>query len=112
MLTLAIIATPICFQIFLREGYSTWDAVLTCLDLITITVPPILPVAMSIGIAYSLSRLSKLKIYSIAPQDINAAGRVNVMVFDKTGTLTEEDLYVQGHLPLLKEDGETFFDNL
>ena len=62
------------------------------LDLITITVPPILPSAMTIGTVYSIARLRRSKIFCISPPRVNVAGRVNLMVFDKTGTLTEEGL--------------------
>ncbi len=63
-----------------------------CLDLVTITVPPALPAAMTAGTAFALARLKKMKIFCISPTRINVAGRVNMMVFDKTGTLTEDGL--------------------
>jgi cation-transporting P-type ATPase 13A2 len=66
------------------------------LDLITITVPPALPAAMTAGTVFALSRLRKRRIYCISPPRVNVAGRVNMMVFDKTGTLTEEGLTVFG----------------
>ena len=66
------------------------------LDLITITVPPALPAAMTVGTVLSISRLKKCKIFCISPPRVNISGRVNVMVFDKTGTLTEDGLQVYG----------------
>ncbi len=68
-----------------------------CLDLVTITVPPALPAAMSIGISFALSRLKKKQIYCISPPRINMAGKISVFCFDKTGTLTEEGLSVFGY---------------
>lgn len=62
------------------------------LDLITITVPPALPAAMTVGTILALTRLKKSKIFCISPPRVNIAGRVNLMVFDKTGTLTEDGL--------------------
>jgi P-type E1-E2 ATPase len=62
------------------------------LNLITITVPPALPAAMTVGIVFAIGRLKKQKIYCISPPRVNIAGRVNLMVFDKTGTLTEDGL--------------------
>jgi len=62
------------------------------LVLITITVPPTLPAAMTIGTAYSLYRLQKQSIFCISPGKVNVAGRIRLMVFDKTGTLTEDGL--------------------
>ena len=66
------------------------------LDLITITVPPALPAAMTAGTAFAMSRLKRKKIYCISPPRVNVSGRVNLMVFDKTGTLTEDGLQVYG----------------
>ena len=66
------------------------------LDLITITVPPALPAAMTAGTAFAISRLKRKKIFCISPPRVNVSGRVNLMVFDKTGTLTEDGLQVFG----------------
>ena len=63
---------------------------MNCLDLITIAVPPILPSVMTIGTAYSISRLKKDRIFCTSPPRVNVAGRVSIMVFDKTGTLTKK----------------------
>ena len=44
------------------------------LDLITVTVPPALPAAMSCGIVFAISRLKKKNIFCISPPRINMAG--------------------------------------
>jgi len=80
----------------IRFSYGVGDLIDRSLALVTITVPPSLPAAMTVGIVYSISRLKKSKIFSTSPQRINVAGRVNLMVFDKTGTLTEDGLEVKG----------------
>ena len=69
------------------------------LDLLTVTVPPALPAAMSCGIVFAISRLKKLDIFCISPPRINLAGQISTFVFDKTGTLTEEGLTVLGFRP-------------
>lgn len=69
------------------------------LDVITITVPPALPMAMTAGTAFAIARLSKRKIYCISPPSINVAGQVQMMCFDKTGTLTQDGLDLMGILP-------------
>ena len=59
--------------------------------MITITVPPTLPISMLIGIVYALEKLKKKKkkeIYSISPNQIIEGGLLDIMCFDKTGTLT------------------------
>ena len=44
------------------------------LDLITVTVPPALPAAMSCGIVFAINRLKKVDIFCISPPRINMAG--------------------------------------
>lgn len=58
------------------------------LDLITITVPPGLPVSMTFGIIFALEKLKDKQIFCISPNKIISGGRVNHACFDKTGTLT------------------------
>ena len=58
------------------------------LNLITITVPPALPAAMTCGTLFAINRLKKSNIFCISPLRINVAGRIKTFVFDKTGTLT------------------------
>jgi len=79
------------------------------LDLITITVPPALPAAMSCGVVFAINRLKKSKIFCIAPTRINLAGRVTTFTFDKTGTLTEDGLSVQGFRSTKRLNNETNF---
>lgn len=69
------------------------------LDLITIAVPPALPIAMSIATAFAIQRLKRKSIFCTSPQRVNVCGRIDVMCFDKTGTLTEDHLDVHGILP-------------
>ncbi|XP_072819074.1 polyamine-transporting ATPase 13A3 isoform X3 [Vicugna pacos] len=66
------------------------------LDIITITVPPALPAAMTAGIVYAQRRLKKVGIFCISPQRINICGQLNLVCFDKTGTLTEDGLDLWG----------------
>jgi cation-transporting P-type ATPase 13A2 len=80
----------------LDQGYLAEDIILRCLDLVTITIPPTLPAVMTVGTAFSIYRLKKLKIFCISPPRVNVTGRVSIMVLDKTGTLTEDGLQVLG----------------
>uniref|UniRef100_A0A674MXZ1 Polyamine-transporting ATPase 13A3 n=1 Tax=Takifugu rubripes TaxID=31033 RepID=A0A674MXZ1_TAKRU len=66
------------------------------LDIVTITVPPALPAAMTAGIVYAQRRLKNLRIFCISPQRINICGQINLVCFDKTGTLTEDGLDLWG----------------
>ncbi|XP_054838156.1 polyamine-transporting ATPase 13A3 [Eublepharis macularius] len=70
--------------------------IIESLDIITITVPPALPAAMTAGIVYAQRRLKKAGIFCISPQRINVCGQLNLVCFDKTGTLTEDGLDLWG----------------
>ncbi|XP_066503202.1 polyamine-transporting ATPase 13A3 isoform X2 [Hoplias malabaricus] len=70
--------------------------IIESLDIITITVPPALPAAMTAGIVYAQRRLKRLGIFCISPQRINICGQLNLVCFDKTGTLTEDGLDLWG----------------
>jgi cation-transporting ATPase 13A2 len=60
------------------------------LDLITITVPPGLPVSMTFGIIFALEKLKNKKIFCSSPNKVIHGGLTNWLCFDKTGTLTED----------------------
>ena len=87
-----------------EDEYEPADFVLNFLDLITVTVPPILATVMTVGTGFSMMRLKRLKIYCISPPRVNVSGRVNIMVLDKTGTLTEDGLQVLGFRSCTKRD--------
>uniref|UniRef100_A0A673CL98 Polyamine-transporting ATPase 13A3 n=1 Tax=Sphaeramia orbicularis TaxID=375764 RepID=A0A673CL98_9TELE len=70
--------------------------IIESLDIITITVPPALPAAMTAGIVYAQRRLKHIGIFCISPQRINICGQINLVCFDKTGTLTEDGLDLWG----------------
>lgn len=57
--------------------------VIESLDIITITVPPALPAAMTAGIVYAQRRLKRVGIFCISPQRINMCGQLNLVCFDK-----------------------------
>ena len=83
-------------------------------DLITIVVPPALPVAITIGTVYAVARLKKASIFCIAQQRcgdgawkryscqcvyhfrVNLCGKIKLVCFDKTGTLTESSVNTCG----------------
>ncbi|KAJ3411940.1 hypothetical protein HDV05_001465 [Chytridiales sp. JEL 0842] len=72
-----------------KQGLGTTWVLITSLDLITIAVPPALPLVLTVGISLALRRLKSKNIYCISPDRINFAGRINVFCWDKTGTLTQ-----------------------
>ncbi|KAH9285429.1 putative cation-transporting ATPase W08D2.5 [Echinococcus granulosus] len=82
--------------ILLRNGTEPGVVVKRAFDLITVAVPPALPVAMTVGIAFAQGRLKKKNIFCINPSVINVCGIIDVACFDKTGTITEDGLDLWG----------------
>uniref|UniRef100_A0A6P7GWA7 Probable cation-transporting ATPase 13A3 n=1 Tax=Diabrotica virgifera virgifera TaxID=50390 RepID=A0A6P7GWA7_DIAVI len=65
------------------RGVSPRDFILEALDLITITVPPALPAAMTVGRYYAQRRLQNNNIFCISPRSINVSGSIDCVCFDK-----------------------------
>ncbi|XP_053723574.1 polyamine-transporting ATPase 13A3 isoform X1 [Synchiropus splendidus] len=80
----------------IMEKVPAKTIIIESLDIITITVPPALPAAMTAGIVYAQRRLKHIGIFCISPQRINICGQINLVCFDKTGTLTEDGLDLWG----------------
>ncbi|CAI2350162.1 unnamed protein product [Caenorhabditis sp. 36 PRJEB53466] len=78
--------------VMIQRGSTLRRLIVRSLDIITITVPPALPAAMSVGIINAQLRLKRKGIFCISPSVINTCGAINVVCFDKTGTLTEDGL--------------------
>ncbi|EGZ11612.1 hypothetical protein PHYSODRAFT_376404, partial [Phytophthora sojae] len=73
-----------------------FDTMLHSLDLITIAVPPALPLVLSSGIGFAMQRLQKRGVFCIDSRRVNSCGQVTCYCFDKTGTLTQEHLSFVG----------------
>jgi cation-transporting ATPase 13A3/4/5 len=105
---IAVLGFAWCIPSFIAANIKTEFVILRALDLITITVPPTLPLAMTIGTAFAIYRLKSKGIVCISPQKVNVAGKVTVFCFDKTGTLTEDSMSVHAieDQGVLKTSGE------
>lgn len=118
MFIVAILGFCYCIAFFIEEGYGAVDLIVFSLDLITIAVPPILPLAMTVGVAFAITRLKNKSINCTSPPSVNSAGRVSVITFDKTGTLTEDFMSLKGGLensemtPDLSKCSPEFQENL
>ena len=95
---IAFVGMLFCVRSFLREHASLLSIVVTVLDMLTIAIPPALPLAMSIGATLAAGRLAQVGISCSLRQAINPAGRVSAICFDKTGTLTEDSMLFAGAL--------------
>lgn len=67
--------------------------IIESLDIITITVPPALPAAMTAGIVYAQRRLKRVGIFCISPQRINMCGQLNLVCFDKVEQLSLQSVF-------------------
>ncbi|KAI8907999.1 hypothetical protein EDD86DRAFT_208692 [Gorgonomyces haynaldii] len=79
-----------------QQGVGFINALISSLDIITIAVPPALPLVLTVGIGVSLQRLKKHYIFCIDPERLNYCGQLNLMCWDKTGTLTVSELHFIG----------------
>lgn len=73
-----------------------WSMFVTLLDLVSTSIPPTLPTAMSVGIGFAIQRLSEIGIKCTLPQKILVGGQVETVCFEKTGTLTKKEVSVKG----------------
>ncbi|XP_078491913.1 polyamine-transporting ATPase 13A3 [Ciona intestinalis] len=109
LFTIAMAGFVYTVVIMANDGESVRDIFFSAVDLITISVPPALPLAMTIGIIYAQLRLKKQKIHCISPQRINISGQVDVVAFDKTGTMTEDGLDLSHIIPSLLKTSPTSY---
>lgn len=84
--------------------YKGWSLLIKGAEMFTVAVPPVLPLAITIGLEIASQRLRRKQIYSLFLDKINQAGRVKLVCFDKTGTLTQNLLNFRGVLPIYNTD--------
>ena len=73
-----------------------WELILHCVMLITIVVPPELPITLSMAVNNAITTLRKSNIFCTDPARIPLGGMVTTVAFDKTGTLTSDEFIVEG----------------
>ncbi|OWZ17871.1 P-type ATPase (P-ATPase) [Phytophthora megakarya] len=79
------------------DSVSFGRALLSAFDLVTIAVPPALPVVLTAGVGFALSRLeSQADVACIDAARMNIAGHIDCFCFDKTGTLSSDHLDYHG----------------
>ena len=83
----------------------------TILDLLTIAIPPTLPLSLTIGSFYYQYSLLNKNVTCSDIYRLMASGKINKLIFDKTGTLTEEDVELYGYISSIKKDGCIFLDS-
>jgi magnesium-transporting ATPase (P-type) len=64
----------------IRLDSEVSQIVLRGLDLITIVVPPALPLAMTVGANFAMQQLKKQHVFCISPPRINMAGKIKMVL--------------------------------
>ncbi|CAH8509476.1 unnamed protein product [Schistosoma intercalatum] len=100
---LAVVGLGVSIYLMIRANVGVDDIIRRALDLVTVVIPPALPVVMTVGVVLAQRRLLSHGIFCVNPAVINVCGVINVACFDKTGTLTEDGLDMWGIIPY--EDG-------
>lgn len=75
-----------CVRVYMEREVKVSTMIIRTLDVITIVVPPALPIAMTAGTVYSQTRLRKLGIFCISPPRINICGKIKLVCFDKVSS--------------------------
>ena len=88
----------------LASDVGIYEFVFKFLDLVTVTVPPGLPLSMTFGIIYALEKMKVKKIFCISPNKTILGGMTNLVCFDKTGTLTEDFMDFNSLIPVSISD--------
>jgi cation-transporting ATPase 13A1 len=84
---------------------SAYRLIIEVILICTSTIPPDLPMELTLSVNSSLLALSKLMVFCTEPFRIPFAGTVSVCCFDKTGTITAEEYRLLG-IDEMKEDAE------
>ena len=74
-------------------------------DLITIAIPPVLPVALTFGKLVITINLNMRNILCQKTSDLIECGVIDCVCFDKTGTLTSSEMKINCLIPV----DENFF---
>ena len=112
--SLSFIAGMVVFIVFhniRNNGESKSNLFENILDLLTVVVPPSLPLSLTLGTFYYQYSLINKRISCSGVYRLMAAGKINKLIFDKTGTLTEEDLELYGYISSIKKDGYLTLDS-
>lgn len=102
------VATALLFAVGLLRGLSLGDLFLMSVGLAVSAIPEGLPVAITVALAISMRRMSKVNVIVRNMTAIEALGSCTMIATDKTGTLTMNELSVTEMM--LPEGARLIFD--
>ncbi len=91
-----IIAPP------LIANLSAYDFMMVFLDLLSFTVQPSIPLAITVGIGVSLEQLKKKGILCLSPPKIKLGGSLDIIMFDKARLVDEKQAVLFGFVPVVQ----------
>ena len=103
----------ISLKFFINTKLKKCEILIKLLDIITIIVPPILPICLNLGINNSIRRLKKESIKCINKEKVNISGTIDTICFEPTGILCEDNIIFGGIQPvILYNEEKIIFDKI
>ena len=115
LLVIGIISFIVAMILFtFGRNYLTdsFYALLQALRLVTLSIPPSLPLALTMASIWASRRLEREEIGCRNYRRIYVGGRIMCVVFDKTGTLTKNITETIGYIPIHQEFDRPTFSGL
>ena len=81
---------------------SKYKMLIKVLHIITIIVPPIFPICLSLGLGKSIKRLKNHNIKCINKEKINVNATIDTICFEPTNVLCENDIELVGIQPVIE----------
>ena len=100
--TIALFISLLLLLWFPENPLQQSSAIISALRLVTLVIPPSLPVGITIAFLWSTKRLNRQLIVTRKFRRNPVAGKVLSVIFDKTGTLTKNILNYIGHCDVLR----------
>lgn len=96
-----IVGCGVVFYLLVRSGKEFKYISVKCVDLVTMVVPPFLPICLNIGLLIVVNKVKRKGIVCLDKSKLLLAGKVNVVVFNQNEMLmSEKDVNVVGFVPV------------
>ena len=110
---LSIFSSLISYKIQFNPKKNIVEKIIISLDIITILLPPILPICLNIGLNQSVKRLKKKNINCLNKEKVNISGTINTIILESNEILNEDKVDIEGIQPVIfSEDEKLEFDKV